>query len=66
MANKRYTEVAVNITVDFTGWAMNCSIEEAKQLAIKSLTNEFEDHLVISVDTESLGSEIQESENEPR
>ena len=64
MANKRYTEVAVNITVDFTGWATDCSIEEAKELAIKSLTKEFEDHLVISVDTESLGDELQESDND--
>ena len=64
MANKRYTEVAVNITVDFTGWAIDCSIEEAKKLAIESLTNELEDHLVISVDTESLGSAIKESDNE--
>ena len=64
MANKQYTEVAVNITVDFTGWATDCSIEEAKELAIKSLTNEFEDHLVISVDTESLGSAIKETDNE--
>jgi len=63
MANKQYTEVAVNITVDFTGWATDCSIEEAKELAIKSLTNEFEDHLVISVDTESLGSAIKETDN---
>jgi len=63
MANKRYTEVAVNITVDFTGWAVDCSIEEAKQSAIKCLTNELEDHLVISVDTESLGSVIKESDN---
>ena len=63
MANKRYTEVAVNITVDFTGWATDCSIEEAKELAINSLTNEFVDHLVISVDTESLGDDIEESDN---
>jgi|TARA_R100000654_G_scaffold74346_1_gene108517 uncharacterized ubiquitin-like protein YukD len=64
MANKRYTEVGVNITVDFTGWASDCSIEEAKELAIKSLTDNIEDHLVISVDTESLGDEIKESDNE--
>ena len=30
MKNKKYTEVAVNITVDFTAWATDCSIEEAK------------------------------------
>ena len=58
MANKRYTEVAVNITVDFTGWATDCSIEEAEKLAIKSLTDDIEGHLVINVDTESLGNEI--------
>ena len=62
--DKQYTEVAVNITVDFTGWATDCSIEEAKKLAIKSLTNELEDHLVISVDTESLGSAIKEIDYE--
>ena len=62
--DKQYTEVAVNITVDFTGWAVDCSIEEAKELAIKSLTNELEDHLVISIDQESLGSQIKETANE--
>ena len=36
----------------------------AKKLAIKSLTNELEDHLVISVDTESLGSAIKEIDYE--
>ena len=61
--DKQYTEVAVNITVDFTGWAVDCSIEEAKELAIKSLTNELEDHLVISIDQESLGSQIKETAN---
>ena len=58
MANKRYIEVAVNITVDFTGWATDCSIEEAKELAIKSLTDKIEGHLVVSIDEESLGDEI--------
>ena len=60
MANKRYTEVAVNITVDFTGWAMNCSIEEAKEVAIKSLIDNIEGHLIVSIDKESLGKEIVE------
>ena len=64
MANKRYTEVTVNITVDFTGWAADCSIEEAKELAIKSLTDNIEGHLVVSIDKESLGNEIKESDNE--
>tara|TARA_R100001443_G_scaffold113517_1_gene128377 strand:+ start:1604 stop:1789 length:186 start_codon:yes stop_codon:yes gene_type:complete len=58
MANKRYTEVTVNITVDFKGWAADCSIEEAKERAIKSLTDNIEDHLVVSIDKESLGNEI--------
>jgi len=61
--DKQYTEVAVNITVDFTGWAVDCSIEEAKELAIKSLTDNIEDHLVISIDQESLGSQIKETAN---
>jgi len=63
MMNKQYTEVKVNITVDFTGWAVNSSIEEAKEFFIKSLTNEIEDHLVVSVDTECLGEEIKENIN---
>ena len=63
MKNKKYTEVTVNITVDFTGWATDCSIEEAKELAIKSLTNNIEGHLVVSIDEESLGDEIEESDN---
>ena len=63
MKNKRYTEVAVNITVDFTGWAKDCSIEEAKELAIKSLTDNIEGHLVVSIDKESLGDEIEEVNN---
>jgi hypothetical protein len=64
MANKRYTEVAVNITVDFTGWATDCSIEEAKELATKSLTNNIEEHLDVRIDFESLGDEIKENDNE--
>ena len=62
--DKQYTEVTVNITVDFTGWGKNCSIEEAEKLAIKSLTDDIEGHLVINVDTESLGNEIKESDND--
>ena len=62
--SKKYTEVAVNITVDFTGWATDCSIEEAKKLAIKSLTDNIEGHLVVSIDKESLGDEIKETNNE--
>ena len=58
MKNKQYTEVAVNITVDFTGWATDCSIEEAKELAIKSLIDNIEGHLIVSIDKESLGAEI--------
>ena len=62
--SKKYTEVQVNITMeDFTGWAMNCSIEEAKERAIKSLTNNIEGHLVVSIDEESLGDEIKENDN---
>tara|TARA_R100001163_G_C5064508_1_gene202158 strand:+ start:463 stop:639 length:177 start_codon:yes stop_codon:yes gene_type:complete len=57
--DKQYTEVAVNITVDFTGWAADCSIEKAKKLAIKSLTDNIEDHLVVSIDKESLGEELE-------
>ena len=64
MKNKRYTEVAVNITVDFTGWGKDCSIEEAKERAIKSLTNNIEGHLVVSIDEESLGDERKETNNE--
>ena len=56
--DKQYTEVVVNITVDFTGWATDCSIEEAKERAIKSLTNNIEKHLVVSIDKESLGEEM--------
>ena len=57
--SKKYTEVQVNITLeDFTGWAMNCSIEEAKELAIKSLIDNIEGHLIVSIDKESLGAEI--------
>ena len=56
--SKKYTEVQVNITVDFTGWAMNCSIEEAKEVAIKSLIDNIEGHLIVSIDKESLGAEI--------
>ncbi|MAD47831.1 MAG: hypothetical protein CMQ53_00585 [Gammaproteobacteria bacterium] len=57
---KKYTEVTVNIALDFTSWAVNCSIEEAKELAINSLTNNIEDHLIINIDEESLGNEIEE------
>jgi hypothetical protein len=64
MANKRYTEVAVNITVDFTGWATDCSIEEAKELATKSLTNNIEEHLDVRIDFESLGDEIEKTAND--
>ena len=56
--DKQYTEVTVNITVDFTGWGKDCSIEEAKKLAIKSLTDNIEKHLVVSIDKESLGEEM--------
>ena len=56
--SKKFTEVQVNITVDFTGWAMNCSIEEAKEVAIKSLIDNIEGHLIVSIDKESLGAEI--------
>ena len=56
--SKKFTEVQVNITVDFTGWAMNCSIEEAKEVAIKSLIDNIEGHLIVSIDKESLGKEI--------
>ena len=58
--SKKFTEVQVNITVDFTGWAMNCSIEEAKEVAIKSLIDNTEGHLIVSIDKESLGKEIVE------
>ena len=58
--SKKFTEVQVNITVDFTGWAMNCSIEEAKEVAIKSLIDNIEGHLIVSIDKESLGKEIVE------
>ena len=59
--SKKYTEVQVNITMeDFTGWAMNCSIEEAKEVAIKSLIDNIEGHLIVSIDKESLGKEIVE------
>ena len=56
--SKKFTEVQVNITVDFTGWAIDCSIEEAKELAIKSLIDNIEGHLIVSIDKESLGAEI--------
>ena len=62
--SKKYTEVQVNITMeDFTGWAMNCSIEEAKELAIKSLIDNIEGHLIVRIDKESLGKETKEFEH---
>ena len=57
--SKKFTEVQVDITMEnFTGWAIDCSIEEAKELAIKSLTDNIEGHLIVSIDKESLGAEI--------
>ena len=45
--SKKFTEVQVDITMEnFTGWAIDCSIEEAKELAIKSLIDNIEGHLM--------------------
>ena len=34
---KRYQELRVDITTDFTIWAIDCSVEEAKEIAIRDL-----------------------------
>ena len=56
--SKKYTEVQVNITLDFTCWVLDASIEEAKRGAVESLTDNIEGYLSVSIDKESLGAEI--------
>ena len=56
--SKKYTEVQVNITLDYTCWVLDASIEEAKRGAVESLTDNIEDYLIVRIDKESLGKEI--------
>ena len=60
---KRYQELRVDITTDFTIWAIDCSVEEAKEIAIRDLKENIEDWLVMDIYDENTDKYIEEGKD---
>ena len=60
---KKYQELRINLTTDFTIWAIDCSVEEAKELAINNLKENIEAWLVMDIYDENTDKYIEEGKH---
>ena len=60
---KKYQELRINLTTDFTIWAIDCSVEEAKELAINNLKENIENWLVMDIYDENTDKYIEEGKH---